>query len=350
MSKSEGNDRRQVENVWSLSLEEWLGVGALGRVADSRFPKFQTAPFEAHKPERFHHVPLVAFVSTRAGREFQKAMIEAAELIRLSTNGFRSMLFVDEAEIPSSEVAAWHVEQCVPEDFWLANTGDNWLPVVANYFQEVKEQFAVSYVVAPRNITEAKSTIAKLGALFGARPGVTRRGLERFDGVIVADSRKSGFRGGWGGIQQESSSISFESSAGELVSGSFSEGIASASLVGFSGPSDGVYSSAQSAGWRTARLHAVTKQQKDAEISFQTAVLRASAGASKKNDMVIEVVQDASCESKLGSLSQGKLVAPPNVDEWTLDINGTNMPITFSPSDSSTVLSKVRSAYAKFLW
>ena len=73
---------------WHQSLEQWCAEH-IGHSRQAVPTQAQFAPFEAHKPEKFHQVAVVLVVLTSATRHVHRGFAEAAELIRASTSGFR---------------------------------------------------------------------------------------------------------------------------------------------------------------------------------------------------------------------------------------------------------------------
>lgn len=71
---------------WHQSLEQWCAEH-IGHSRQAVPTQAQFAPFEAHKPEKFHQVAVVLVVLTSATRHVHRGFAEAAELIRASTSG-----------------------------------------------------------------------------------------------------------------------------------------------------------------------------------------------------------------------------------------------------------------------
>src|SRR5690625_155886 len=142
--------------TWHKSLEQWCAE-RFGLSRRSIREQADFAPFEAHKPEKFHEVAVVLVVLTSATRSLHRGFTEAMEPIRASTSAFGVVLVADLCQSPALDVCDWPVEQLLAEEMWSAHQQSNWLAQASEHVQAAQQSYGASYVVAP---DEAKSAAA----------------------------------------------------------------------------------------------------------------------------------------------------------------------------------------------
>lgn len=201
---------------WHHSLEEWtqLQFGQWRQIEHVRPVGF--APFEAHRPEPFHSLPVIMVVLGDRTRAFHSELVQAIDLIRISTATFRPVLFIDSAHSPAIAACDWPVEQCLPEV--LVAPGTNWLEHATDHLARAAEFFGATYVFAPKNTEDAETLLMNLGLAFNAEPGVRTSAARLFaHAPTVRDHLGASARGAWDQLPAGPMEKTFESGLGEVT-------------------------------------------------------------------------------------------------------------------------------------
>src|SRR5699024_1176207 len=201
---------------WHQSLEEWAQqqFGHWTKIPHARPAAF--APFEAHRPGPFHALPVVMIVLSRRTCAFHRELVQAIDLIRISTSAFRPVLFTDTAHSPAIAACDWVVEQCLPED--LTAPGENWLDGASDHLSRAQRFYGAAYVFAPKNTQEAADLINSLALGYNAEPGVRAAAAQTFaEAPKHRDVLGSSSRGGWDQLPAGSHEQAFTSDRGEVI-------------------------------------------------------------------------------------------------------------------------------------
>lgn len=207
---------RTVPATWHHTLEEWAQK-QFGRWQKLPHPRpVNFAPSEAHRAEPYYALPVLLFVLSSRTRNFHAEFVRAVDLLRTSTSGFRSVLFVDSADSPALSACGWPVEQCVPEA--LVGQDENWLSEAAEHLRWAQKQFGATYVFAPRTTREAEELLEELALAYDAVPALAAEAS-----AVLAHARavqpKGGdsLRGGWDTLAEGANSLIFTSSDDHVV-------------------------------------------------------------------------------------------------------------------------------------
>lgn len=190
-------NQRIVSTPWHMGLEAWCAQH-WGTAQQAGPAAAEWAPYEAHKPERFHHVPSVLVVLTANTRHLHRGFVGAVELLRASTSGFKAVLVTDMYRSPAAEVCEWPVEQVVDESLWLRQSCANWLDYAAEQVVTAQQFYGASYVIAPRDAAEARSLVEHLGRAYNVLGTVRDSALEVLAAGSEPEPQPTGFRSGWG--------------------------------------------------------------------------------------------------------------------------------------------------------
>lgn len=170
---------------WHQSLADWAAecYGALADGGGRRTPRrgLAFAPFEAHRPERFHARPVALLVLSQDAEVDPSAVADAVELVRISTNGFRAVAFTDSYGVSRRIRPEWPVEQTLPEEAWFCQSGragQNWLDSAAEQLEWAVEHYGADHVLAPRDLAEAAAVVTLLAHAYNAQPPVLREALK----------------------------------------------------------------------------------------------------------------------------------------------------------------------------
>lgn len=201
---------------WHQTLEEWTQqqFGTWHRIPDARPAPF--APFEAHRPEPFYTLPVIMVVLSHRTRGFHHELVQAIDLIRISTASFRPVLFLDTAQSPAITACDWPVEQCLPEA--LAEPGKNWLDVAAANLTRAVKFYGATYVLAPKNTDEAEESVRRLALAFNAEPGVLASAAQTLGHApAVHDELGNSARGAWDQLPTGRHAKTFSSDGDEAI-------------------------------------------------------------------------------------------------------------------------------------
>lgn len=208
--------RKKACTTWHHTLEEWtkLQFGRWERNTNPRPVPF--APYEAHRPEAFHAIPVVLFVLTERTRTFHSEFVQAVDLIRTSTSGFRPVLFTDSIGSPAINACDWPVEQCLPENVGSFDT--NWLDGAARHLMWTHYYFGATYVFAPESTEKAALLLRELSTAYNAVPAVCSEAVAT---LYRAPQACAGIgntaRGGWDELPPGELRQSFISTNGGIV-------------------------------------------------------------------------------------------------------------------------------------
>lgn len=191
--------RMASSSSWSEPLESWCTrhFGSERLAADDHA---QFGPFEAHKRERFFDTPVVLFVLPSTTASLHLALAKAADLIRVSTAGFRAVIVTDMYRSPAIDACDWPVEQLVPELAWQAHQDSNWLEYAAESVVKAQQYFGASYVLAPDTLEAARAALRLLARSFNCQDAVTDNALQLLAAEASEPEASDGSRGGWSDV------------------------------------------------------------------------------------------------------------------------------------------------------
>lgn len=201
---------------WHQTLEEWTQeqFGDWHRITEARPAPF--APFEAHRPEPFHTLPVIMVVLSQRTRVFHHELVQAIDLIRISTANFRPVLFLDTAQSPAIAACDWPVEQCLPET--LVQPGENWLDGASTHLTRVVKYYGATYVFAPKSTQDAEDLVDRLALAFNAEPGVRASAAQILGGApVLREELGSSARGAWDQLPAGKGEKSFSSDRGDVI-------------------------------------------------------------------------------------------------------------------------------------
>lgn len=328
---------------WHLGLESWCADHfGISRLTPGERPEF--APFEAHKPERFYHVPVVLLVLTSATRPIHQAFAEAAELIRVSTAGFRPVLVTDLYRSPALDACDWPVEQILPEEAWLAQHPTNWLNHAAAHLRTAQQYFGASYVLGLRDEADAHTALGHLARTYNAQESVLIQALRIFTSGLRPNGCGEGFRHGWedlGAGQRQQRR--FFSHLGAEVDVDLYRGTGAGVILaaGASVPEE-VLEAAQSSGMSTAVMNAPGAEH--GGESFAAAVARACADALRQGGPTLA----ASAGAPAAELGADGWLDTADQSQWTVELESVGS-IRFPPQQAHRVLAEVQGLYGKLL-
>ncbi|MGO2859771.1 MAG: hypothetical protein ACTIC1_01345 [Brevibacterium sp.] len=260
---------------WHHTVEEWAQerFGDWHRIADARPAPF--APFEAHRPEPFHALPVIMVVLSQRTRAFHHELVQAIDLIRISTATFRPVLFLDTAQSPAIAACDWPVEQCLPET--LTQPGENWLAGASAHLTRAVKYYGATYVLAPKNTQEAEELVDRLALAFNAEPGVRASAAQTLgDAPTLHEELGSSARGAWDQLPAGKSKKTFSSDRGDVIQVAFDHVLGSPGvLIGGPGATEKIDAIAAVAG--LSSIAPATTSEKSAQ--FTAEVLNAGAQA-----------------------------------------------------------------------
>lgn len=274
---------------WHQTLEEW---------AQQRFESWQKvphvrpvafAPFEAHRPEAFQALPVIMVILSRRTRAFHRELVQAIDLIRISTAAFRPVLFTDSAHSPAITACDWVIEQCLPED--LTESGVNWLDDASDHLSWTQRFFGATYIFAPKNTQEAEDLINGLALAYNAEPGV-RAAAARIFAAAPNHFEELGCssRGAWDQLPTGKREQNFTSDCGEVIQAVLNHVPESPGVFigGIDAMTDSIDKLAASTGWSSITTTTATA----ASSRFAAAVINAGAQAMSPGGMRILVGAD----------------------------------------------------------
>jgi hypothetical protein len=337
---------RGSELGWHQSLEQWCAEN-FGHRRQSVQEQAYFAPFEAHKPEKFHEVAVALVVLTSATRSLHRGFVEALELVRASTSAFRAVLVTDLYQSPALEVSDYPVEQLLAEETWSSHQDSNWLEHAAAHVVSAQGSYGASYLVAPAGPESAAAALRHLAYLHNAPTPVLAQALE-----ILAENLHDeaagplGFRHGWevltAGAPQRRV---FVSAQGHEVSAQIFPGSGRGVVVDPSGalPQE-LLRAAQNTGWSTAVLSA-TGQGTSAASRFATNVQRACADALNGGGPVL-VYSEGGDSGRVPV--DGRLRPPDSDDRWSVELDSIAT-LLFAPDQASRVFDRLQSLNSSLL-
>lgn len=333
---------------WHHSLEEWC-TRVFGNEYCEVGDRFEFAPYDAHRLDRYVGVPVVLVVLTSATSDFHANFAEGLDLIRMSTNGFRVVLLTDEFESAALGRSDWATEQILPEQLWLERRESNWLETAAEQVIIAQRSFGASYVIAPTSIEHARDLLAVYARAYNAQPAVSGAAIELFDRHLPAlEAEAHGYRGEWNArdydVATSSGMRTFVSSMGDSrVEAELSLGQGHGVLIDFSGvTSQDVRERAVEAGWGTVVLSSATGRPE-----FLRGVALACADALRGYGPSAVVLAPGNNIANIAGFS-GTLQLSDDKVSWSLDIP-TLSQVVFTYERMRPVLFEVGRIFAGLL-
>lgn len=244
----------EISTTWYHTLEEWVNIQyrPWEPLANPRPVAF--APFEAHRPEPFHTLPVVVLVLTERTQNFHREFVQAVDLLRISTAAFRPLLFTDTAQSPAIRSCDWPVEQCIPEEH--IPQSENWLAVAANHLRWSVRYFGATYVFAPQNIEQAVSLLEEISKAYNAEPAVRATGITALSHAqTFHDAFGYTSRGAWEQLPQGEHPQTFTSRSGQVLQAVLRKTPqARGVFLSFTRQTDALRDLAQSTGWNSLAL------------------------------------------------------------------------------------------------
>lgn len=331
---------------WHQSLEQWCAEH-IGHSRQAVQTQAQFAPFEAHKPEKFHQVAVVLVVLTSATCGLHRGFAEAAELIRASTSGFRAVLVTDLYRPPALEVCDWPVEQLLAEETWSAHQSGNWLTQAAEHLRAAQQTYGASYIIAPTGDESAAAALRHLGYVYNAPTAVLAQALEILAEAPQDDAAASlGFRHGWETIAAGNAQRRrFVSAEAEQVEAHLHRGTGRGLVLDPAGQMpDEFLRAAQDAGWSTAVFPAAP-QGSNTLGRFAANVQRACADALHAGGPVL-VCSPAG--EPVETSAEGRIVPAGPDGQWSIELDSVAV-VRFSPEQAPEVLSHLQSVSSTLL-
>ncbi|MGO1192979.1 MAG: hypothetical protein ACTMHH_03810 [Nesterenkonia sp.] len=343
---------------WHQSLEQWCAEH-IGHSRQAVQTQAQFAPFEAHKPEKFHQVAVVLMVLTSATHHVHRGFAEAAELIRASTSGFRAVLVTDLYRPPALEVCDWPVEQLLAEETWSAHQSGNWLTQAAEHLRAAQQTYGASYIIAPTGAGSAAAALRHLGYVYNAPTAVLAQALEIFTAAagdsaaagesVAADDDAAaplGFRHGWETIAAGNAQRRrFVSAEAEQVEAHLHRGTGRGLVLDPEGQMpDEFLRAAQDAGWSTAVFPAAP-QGSNTPGRFAANVQRACADALHAGGPVL-VCSPAG--EPVETSAEGRIVPAGPDGQWSIELDSVAV-VRFAPDQAPEVLSRLQSVSSTLL-
>lgn len=332
--------------TWHHSLEQWCAE-RIGHGRQSVQQQAAFAPFEAHKPEKFHQVAVVLMVLTSATRHVHRGFAEAAELIRASTSGFRAVLVTDLYQSPALEVCDWPVEQLLSEERWSAAQPGNWLGGASQHLMELQELYGASYLVAPTGDESAAAALRRLAYVYNAPTAVLAQALEILAEASQDDAAAPlGFRHGWDTIAAgDSQRRRFVSAEAEQVEVHLHRGTGRGVVLDPEGRlPQGLLDAAEGAGWSTAVFTAVPEGS-STPGRFAANIQRACADALHAAGPVL-VCSPAG--EPVETSAEGRIVPPGPDGQWSIELDSVAV-VRFAPEQAPEVLSQLQSVSSTLL-
>lgn len=347
--------RQRRSITWHQSLADWAAAhygapgGPVPRQPSRRGLAF--APFEAHRPERFHTRPVALLVLSQDADVDPAALAEAVELVRISTNGFRAVAFTDSYGVSTRIRPEWPVEQTLPEEAWLCQpnrAGQNWLDAAAEQLEWTVEHYGADHVLAPRDPAEAAAVVTLLAHAYNAQPPVLRAALETLAGAETpaehADrdaGEREGFRSGWAGLGPGQHRRRFHL-GGVHVQATITvgQGLSGGTLLGAADAApSGLVGAAHDAGWSSVLL-SVQKAGAAGDEPFIAGVLRACLDALPEPGAVVVLDGDESWtlpdEERSGLLRQDQSAE----GRWRVEVPGVAV-LRFGESEARQVFGRL---------
>lgn len=332
--------------TWHHSLEQWCAA-RIGHSRQSVPRQAAFAPFEAHKPEKFHQVAVVLVVLTSATRHMHRGFAEAAELIRASTSAFRAVLVTDLYQPPALEVCNWPVEQLLSEEMWSATQPGNWLDQASQHLTAAQLTYGASYLIAPTSADSAAAALRHLAHVYNAPTAVLAQALE-----ILAESPGDdapaplGFRHGWdsvvaGDLQRRS----FVSAQGEQVEALLHRGTGRGVVLDPEGRlPETLLGAAENAGWSTA-VFTATPEGSSSPGRFAVNVQRACADALHSGGPVLACLPAG---KPVEMSAEGRIVPADPDGQWSIELDSVAV-VRFAPEQAPEVLSHLQSVSSTLL-
>lgn len=350
-------DLKSPELPWHQSLEQWCAEH-IGHSRQAVQTQAEFAPFEAHKPEKFHQVAVVLVVLTSATRGLHRGFAEAAELIRASTSGFRAVLVTDLYRSPALEVCDWPVEQLLAEETWSAHQSGNWLTQAAEHLRAAQQAYGASYIIAPTGAGPAAAALRHLGYVYNAPTAVLAQALEIFaaaadDSAAAEDDAAAplGFRHGWETLAAgDSQRRRFISADGEQLEVDLHRGSGRGVLIDPQGQLPaGLRDAAQNAGWSTA-VFDPTGEGSSALSRFAANVQRAGADALHAGGPVLLCAAEGApltddADGRIEPVGSNDLSSD---DRWSIELDAVAV-VRFAPDQAPEVLSRLQSLNSTLL-
>lgn len=331
---------------WHQSLEQWC-TEQFGTHRQPVEGRTEFAPYEAHRPDRYHGLPVVLVVLSSTTRAFHGNFAEALDLIRMSTNGFRVILATDVYDSDALHRTEWAAEQILSEQVWLARNRGNWLQAAGDQVIAAQQYFGADYVVAPTNADHARELLVSLTKAYNAQRPVRAEALRIFDDAVAASAQPSvGFRGDWESIE---GSVKREFSFGDdaAVSAQLSRTSDRGLLIDAQQLlTEPMLAAAHAAGWNTAVLAAVsgnTESTRDAESLLRGVALAAAETLDGSGPAVLVAGSGSALDA---ADSHGVLRSSDSEQPWALELPGV-AEVRFAASGTERVLAEVGRLYGR---
>lgn len=331
--------------TWHQSLEQWCS-DSVGHSRQAVQQQADFAPFEAHKPEKFHEAAVVLVVLTSATRQLHRSFAEAAELIRAATSAFRAVLVTDLYQSTALEVCDWPVEQLLAEEMWSAQRRGNWLAEAAQHVGSAQQTYGASYIIAPTGAESAAAALRHLAYVYNAPTAVLAQALQIFaEAPVEGAAAPLGFRHGWETLTAgDSQRRTFRSAQGNEVDVLLHRGTGCGVVIDPAGRlPDELLHAAQHAGWSTAVLPAAGEAP--AQNRFAANVERACADALNAGGPVL-VCSSAGKLSDADADGRIELVGPEG--HWSIELDSVAV-IHFSMNQAPAVFSYLQSVTSTLL-
>lgn len=343
-------NQRITNTPWHMGLEAWCAQH-FGAARQPVAAAAEWAPYEAHKPERFYHVPSVLVVLTSTTEHLHRGFVGAVELLRVSTSGFKAVLVTDMYRSAATELCQWPIEQVVDEALWLRQSSDNWLDCAASQVAAAQQFYGASYVISPTDAADARLLIEHLARAYNVLDSVRDSALEVLQAGTGPEAAAEGFRSGWGkhlGGSQEASvrrELTEYDGAGSL-SAEICAGRSGVLLAADELADPGLIDGAARAGWSTVLLAAGDPAP---GRNFLAGAVRACAdalslGASGSGLPMVAALpaEWPALPQAAGTLTRGTERHSTEPQSWTLHLPGLGS-LVFTTEETAAVLTELSS-------